>query len=121
MRAGEHVWKVSIRYRSIDWDGTLLGVAEKPGLTANRENNWKQVYGWYSSGVKTILSKRYKHSLQKWQNNDILQFHLNCTNHTLTITNTRSAETDTITNLPLTELFAYFRTCNQGEALTLVP
>ena len=104
MRAGEHVRMVRVRDGSKIGKGILLGVAEKPGRTVSRDDNRRHVYAWENAGCKTIPGETYHNALEAWENNDTLHFRLNCTNHALTITNTRSGETDTITDLPLTGL-----------------
>ena len=59
-------------------------------------------------------------SLSKWHEGDVLQLQLDCDTNTLTITNLRSGDSDAITDLPATELFAYFATYHKGDTLTLV-
>ena len=85
MRAGEHVGKMRVNVEKHMWVGILLSVAEKPGLTANVDNNWKQVHGWGSIGYKTILGKKYGNDLQTWEGNVFssisLELHLSHLDH----------------------------------------
>ena len=90
-----------------------------------KQNSSTYSFNGYS-GNKWILGKN-TYCMQRWrrQENDILRLHLDCNNHTVSITNFRSGETDKIDILPSSKLFAYFAiaylaTIDNGDSLALV-
>ena len=118
MLTGHHVWKVEVTKAKFMY--VFLGVAERAGLTAKRKN-YSSTYSWCGHYCRKWILGQQSKSMERWQKKDVLQLHLDCTKHTLSIANIRSGETDLITNLPPTELFAYFATVSNEDSLSLVP
>ena len=116
VQQGQHSWRVQVDRSYHKY--VFVGVAEKGKLTD--KNNFKQSYSWSGqSGWKWVMGSRTP-GISEFRFGDILRLDLNCDEHTLRITNQRSGETDTIDNLPASELFPYFATYNTKDSFSLV-
>ena len=120
VRQGQHSWRVQVGPSRYTQGNVFVGVAEKDKLTDT--NNAREAYCWYGLGGAQYVMGKITCTTSFWsfRVEDILQLDLNCDDHTLRITNQRSGETDTIDNLPASELFPYFATLSTGDSLTLV-
>ena len=105
MRRGHHSWKIRIGPTS-HW--CRLGINSKE----LRAKGFSGGFSW-SSGGGRFGSTHDKNPFRKWQGNDCLQFHLDCEQHTLEMTNLRGNDSHTIRSLPDTE-FVVFATMNQA-------
>ena len=113
---GRHAWHVKIGPQS---QGRVnIGVAPKPGLTA-KIDNYQMSYCWY--GLDGQMWKRGNSSpgVGGFQSNDVLHLELDCDDHTLTITNPRTENTSTITDLPAVPLHPYFSMYHKDESISL--
>ena len=119
LRHGQHRWKVKVKHSDRKMN-IFLGVADKVKLT-ERYNHSKS-YSWCGSSGERWVMGMYSKRISPFQVNDIIQLDLDCDRHTLKISNLRCQprESDTIDNLPATNLFPYFLTYFNDESISLI-
>ena len=105
MRQGQHTWKVKI---GTNPNYHMLGVATKP-LSPQRAGDYSQAaYCWQSGGHSFYRDGvQVSGHLQVWSGSDTFQLILDCDLHTLKITNMRTGESSTFSNLPDKEYFQF--------------
>ena len=110
---GQHFWRVRI-----DREGERLKkLTHVVGVTTkeiySKSQRFVAAWVWGNTGNRGETGK-YTSAFQPWQHQDILRLVLDCNAHTLTVTNERSKETDTICDLPDEELLPYFYLCRDA-------
>ena len=119
MRYGQHSWKVRIGDTP---PCHCLGVSPKP-LSSKRLNDHNTVaYCWKSlrGGQHIRDGVMADGKLSDWHCNDTLQLDLDCDRHTLQITNLRSGESSTFSNLPDKEYYCFVGMLNLDNSAEFV-
>ena len=115
MNQGQYSWKIKTT------GNPCLGVATKPSQTSHRDDYDTVAYCWF---METVFSSGafYRDGVKCSQekigavDNDTFQLDLDCNQHTLQMTNLRSGEKSTFSNLPDKEYFQYVAFCFDGSA-----
>ena len=97
----------------------FIGVAAKPGLTA-AEHNYKRAYSWDGFNGDVWIQQEVKKGKKFWREGDVVELMLNCDNHTLQLTNTRTGQTGLIEDLPDEELYPYCCWDHYGDSMSFV-
>ena len=118
MHSGHYTWKVKVgnllAYHS-------LGVVSKPFSPDRDSDCTNTAYCWFNEGTKCYRDGvRVTNHFPSWSANDTFQLDLNCDQHTLQITNLRSMETSTFTNLPDKEYFVFASLRQPGNSVELL-
>ena len=118
MRHGHHTWKIRI---GRDKEYHKFGIASKP-LSAQRMKDHSKAYCWCSwgSGAYYRDGVQVTGSLSPSSGNDTFQFDFDCDCHTLRVTNLRSGESSTFSNLPDKEYYQFSNLCLDGNSVEFV-
>ena len=115
MHHGHHTWKIRI---GRDKNYHMFGIAPKP-LSAQRMDDYKTAYCWHNNGYAHYRDGvQVTGSLSASSGNDTLQFDFGC--HTLRVTNLRSGESSTFSNLPDKEYFQFASLYRDGNSVEFV-
>ena len=108
MQHGQYTWKIRIGEVS---DFHMLGISSKDKPTTHKDD-YSSAYCWYSKASHPT-GQFFRDGVQAvgkvsdWRGSDTFQLDLDCDRHTLRITNLRSGEHSTFSNLPDKEYFQY--------------
>ena len=118
MRHGHHTWTIRI---GRDSDRHNFGIAPKP-LSAQRINDYRTVaYCWGSNGDAYYRDGvQVTGKLSASSGNDMFQFDFDCDRHTLRVTNLRSGDSSTFSNLPDKEYFKFGSLYYNGNSVEFV-
>ena len=118
MHSGHYTWKVKVG-NLLDYQS--LGVVSKPFSPDRYSDYTNKAYCWFNK-VSTFCRDgvRVTNKFPPWSPNDTFQLDLNCDQHTLQITNLRSLETSTFTNLPDKEYFVFASLRQPGDSVELL-
>ena len=117
MRHGQFSWKLKIGQTGY----YMFGVAFKPLSPTFTDDYGTAAYCWESRAYyRDSVTVSSKARLSSWQPNDVIRLDLDCDGHTLRITNYRSGETRTFSNLPDKEYFQYAALYQKGNSLEFV-
>ena len=111
MESGQHTWKMKVESTHSD-DCHMLGIAAKP-LSAERANDYaRAAYGWFDGSriyIRDGVQRDGPHSCSLTATNLSITFQLDldCDRHVIKITNLKSGETSTLSNLPQKEYFQF--------------
>ena len=121
-RTGQHDINIKLEEVHSSTD-TLIGFTNNKHPALNSETHMRGLTAWYCGGTHYYSSESGGWNTttdigQPWQSGDVISLHLDCDQHTVTMTHQRSGKSHTASNVTGT-LRLYACVCYKKERLTI--
>ena len=122
LRTGQHQWKVRVSKSDGRESARMVGVTnQSKEVLQKRKKPYELAYTWNGyRGQKRVKEKHMEDVGDSWRHNDIIHLQLDCDDHSLQLTNLRSAANVVFSDLPDQELFPVFILGSLGACMALL-